>query len=132
MLEKVSIPWLELLRVFARLRRKRIRSFSFKQDVGVLPLATSPKNEVRGHEVRTGVFVLALLNCTVALMSTSVAVMAAQQDCPPTLVVAANLITAAACLRLLWMLGMGFTQARTAAAMHGEPASSHRSKRRVR
>jgi len=92
-----------------------------------------------GHyfqEARKLVLLLGLLNCTLALISTSVATLAAREDCPSNVVFAANMITASACLRLLWMLGMGFTQAVTASAMHGNPTAatvpSHRSKRRVR
>lgn len=156
MLEKVKIPWLELLRLFARLRRKRIRSFSFAPKVfslnsisreSEIPATSCPygQNPMEMHsmgvrqyfqEVRKVILMLGLLNCTLGLISICVATAAAREDCPRKVVVAANMITAAACLRLLWMLGMGFTQAVTASAMHVNPTAatvpSHRSKRRVR
>ncbi|KAG0625088.1 hypothetical protein M758_2G026800 [Ceratodon purpureus] len=144
MLEKVN-PWLELVRVFARLRRRRIRSFRFTRkssDVRgrrfnpvsgeyELPTMNSSSGQEtryglmethsngmrRFHEIRKLAILLGLLNWTLCLITTYVAMAAAREGCPRKVVIAAEIIAAGASLRLLWMLGMGFTQAVTASAM---------------
>ena len=61
---------------------------------------------------------------------------AAREGCPRKVVIAADIIAAGASLRLLWMLGMGFTQAVTASAMisgddNANADHENRQKRRV-
>lgn len=69
------------------------------------------------HEIRKLAILLGLLNWTLCLICTYVAMAAAREGCPRKVVVAADMIAVGASLRLLWMLGMGFTQAVTASAM---------------
>lgn len=141
MLEKVK-PWVELVRVFARSRRRRSRSYRFtRKSSDVLgrrynpvtkeyELATMSGQSTRFslmempsigvrqfHEIRKLAILLGLLNWTLCLICTYVAMAAAREGCPRKVVVAADMIAVGASLRLLWMLSMGFTQAVTASAM---------------
>lgn len=144
MLEKVN-PWIELVRVFARSRRRRSRTFKLARkssDVRGLrynpvareyesPAVSSASRQNtrdslmeihsngmrRFHEVRKLAILLGLLNWILCLICTYVAMAAAREGCPRKVVIAADVIAAGASLRLLWMLGMGFTQAVTASAM---------------
>lgn len=140
-------PCIELLRIFARLRRRRIRNFKWTRkgsDVSSCnyspalknyesplsnntPTTTSSNSDdslalhtmglEKLHDIRKVVLFFGLLNWILCLLSLYVAMTATQEECPQKVVISSSLVAACTGFRILWIFGMGITQGVTASVM---------------
>lgn len=140
-------PCIELLRIFARLRRRRIRNFKWTRKGSDIPfcnhspvlknyesplsnntptttcsnsdnsLALHAMGLEKLHDIRKIVLFFGLLNWILCLLSLYVAITATQEECPQKVVISSSLVAACAGFRILWIFGMGITQGVTASVM---------------